>query len=177
MQTRYTKTYHVKQYAVPAMQFQYAISAMQFQLQCSICSSSSVISVCYFSYEVSINIWSSLISQTASSQTFLIRLRDSYSTFWHTKNAETNSAWDLTKPRVGADQKGSAAPQYVHFITSAHFWVGSGSHLLTKIGGYRIWPKDYSNLAGSKRHICEVHFVVNSFRTKQLSSTIYVVGT
>ena len=72
MQTRYTKTYHVKQYAVPAMQFQYAISAMQFQLQYSICSSSYVISVCYFSYEVSINICSSLISQTASRQTFLI---------------------------------------------------------------------------------------------------------
>ena len=122
MQTRYTKTYHVKQYAVPAMQFQYAISAMQFQLQCSICSSSSVISVCYFSYEVSINICSSLISQTASRQTFLIGSATPTVRFDTQKNSETNSAWDLNEPRVGADQKGSAAPQYVHCITSAHLF-------------------------------------------------------
>ena len=86
------------------------------------------------------------------------RLRDSYSTFWHTKNAETNSTWDLTKPRVGADQKGSAAPQYVHFITSAHFWGGSGSHLLTKIGGYQSWPNGYATWLVSRGI-----FVLSSF--------------
>ena len=35
---------------------------------------------------------------------------------------EFNLGLDQTYCRVGADQKGSAAPQYVHFITSAHLF-------------------------------------------------------